>query len=211
MTPNGPSEYNREQLGSFLSIKQACDALPIRELEKLREIVGPYLEFRRELDRFHASDVVGTCRARCFETGLSACCGFESIFTFFADQVVTWLFSTEAERETLLDVLRRPNRSRHCVYLGPAGCRWKISPISCVMFLCDDVKRGVSENPGEAGRRWTTLQAWEKAFTYPVEPVLFDDLEVYFMGLGVDSPHMYNHRSPGLMRLKSRWRGKEQI
>ena len=41
-----------------------------------------------------------------------------------------------------------------------------------------------------------------KRFTWPDRPVLFDDLEQYFMDAGCTSPHMYLHNSPGLLRVK---------
>jgi hypothetical protein len=35
-------------------------------------------------------------------------------------------------------------------------------------------------------------------------PLLFDEIETFFMLRGADSPHLYFHRSPGLLRVKKR-------
>ena len=42
------------------------------------------------------------------------------------------------------------------------------------------------------------------AQTWPDRPVLFDELEKLFIKEGYDSPLMYCHKSPGLLRLKSK-------
>jgi len=48
------------------------------------------------------------------------------------------------------------------------------------------------------------LEAKRKRFTWPDQPVLFDDLESYFMKSGYRSPLMYLHNSPGLLRVKQK-------
>lgn len=195
-------EYNEDQLTSFRAITEACATLSTLEVQGLKESLGEYLRFREELDRFQAELVSTACKTMCFDTGMSACCGFESIFTFFADQVVNTLLSEPHEMQAIFSVLGRPNRTQRCVYLAGGGCLWRIRPISCAMFYCDKVKEEVLAASPEAAERWAGLRAREKEFTWPVKPVLFDDLEKFFMGLGVKSPHMYFHQSPGLLRLK---------
>ncbi|MFP5213179.1 MAG: hypothetical protein ACLGPL_07345, partial [Acidobacteriota bacterium] len=116
----------------------------------------------------------------------------------------TCLLSTPGEREEIVRVLDRPNTTERCVYLGKKGCIWKVRPISCAMFFCDQAKERVFSGRSDLSERWGELQKGEKEFTLPVKPVLFDELEEYFMGLGVDTPHMYFHKSPGLLRLKAR-------
>lgn len=199
---HGTGEYNREQVRSFHAIRTALADMDSTRLGALRELIEPYLAFRRDLDDFHARHIVGLCDKACFKTGVSACCGFESIFTYFADQVIAWLVSSERERNDLLRVLARPNSTMHCVYLGTRGCIWKTSPISCAMFLCEQAKRVVAANGAE---NWARLQRREKDFTRPDKPILFDDIERIFMEAGVTSPHMYCHRLPGLLKLKARW------
>jgi len=52
--------------------------------------------------------------------------------------------------------------------------------------------------------RWQKLQRQEKSFTKPDRPVLFDDLERFFIERGYESPLMFFHHSPGLLRLKKK-------
>jgi hypothetical protein len=198
------SEYNREQWNSFQTIRQAVDTLPESVKEALRESLRPYLQFRHELDAFQEEYFIPICRPACFDTRLSACCGFESIFTFFADEVVTLLLSNPDDLSPLFDVLQRPNKTANCVYLGETGCLWKVRPISCAMFFCDEAKKTLFERSPEAEQRWLAFQDREKGFTRPTQKILFDDLEAFFLELKVDSPHMYFHKSPGLLRLKAK-------
>jgi hypothetical protein len=197
------SEYNREQWKSFRAIEMACDGLPGSELASLKESLHSYLQFRKSLANYQQRHFSSFCQAKCFETDLSACCGFESIFTFFADQVITFLLSTQEELTALFHKLEQPNETRRCVYLNEKGCVWKMSPISCAMFLCEPAKRVVFSDDSNAEAIWEQLRTQEKDYTLPTKPVLFDDLETHFIRLGIDSPHMYFHKSPGLLRLKA--------
>ena len=195
-------EYNREQWQSFAAVKAALDKMQDGEIAALRSAVEPYIAFRRELRGFHERFFAPHCMARCFETAQSACCGFESIFTFFSDQAITYLLSGPEERDRIFQALLRPFRSDRCVYLGPKGCVWVLPPISCAFFYCDAVKEHVFAADPEAASIWRHLREAEKAFTYPDRPVLFDTVEALFRAHGVDSPHMYFHKSPGLLRIK---------
>ncbi len=211
--PRGISSYNLDQWTSFRAILEAMGAMDAAELQRLRETARPYLRFREELDLFHKRHVDGHCTTACFEKGISACCGFESIFTFFGDQVITVLFSDEEDMDSLLSPLTMPNTTGKCVYAGPAGCLWKVRPISCAMFFCDDVKKNILQNTEGIEGEWKEMQKREKEFTWPDRQVLFDDLEKCFMACNVDSPFMYFHKSPGLLRIKKQGRrnhgGKE--
>jgi hypothetical protein len=100
--------------------------------------------------------------------------------------------------------LEQVNNTEGCVYLGENGCMWRISPISCVIFLCEQARRTVFGDDRSAEATWEQLRMQEQEYTRPTKPVLFDDLERYFISLGVDSPHMYFHKSLGLLRLKAR-------
>ena len=106
--------------------------------------------------------------------------------------------------EAIFNKLEQPNRTSHCVFLGESGCIWSLPPISCAMFLCEKAKRSVFDENPYAKAVWDELLRLEKDYTHPTQPVLFDDIESYFILLGVDSPHMYFHQSPGLLHLKSR-------
>jgi hypothetical protein len=198
------SEYNREQWISLNALHKALRELSTFELQALKEASKPYLYFREELDRFQSEAFGPICRKVCFDTKLSACCGFESIFTFFADQVINCLCSTRQEIDKLLCLLEKPNLTSRCVYLGETGCLWQVRPISCAMFLCDDVKKKVFMNNPDLEGTWVQFSSNEKEFTMPVKPVLFDELERQFMRFGLDSPLMYYHRSPSLLRVKKK-------
>lgn len=198
------SEYNRDQWATFHAVCEAGKDLSLYRLQELKQRVEPYLAFRAEVDRFQRDFVETTCRSQCFDTGLSACCGFESIITFFADHAVSFLLSTREEMDAIFRVLEQPNQTKHCVYLGPSGCLWKVRPITCAMFYCEELKRQAFTAHPESQPLWEALQAREKDYTWPVKPVLFNDLERVFLDLGALSPHMFFHQSPGLVRLKAR-------
>lgn len=198
------SEYNRDQLLSFQAIRGSCLLLADDELEQLIESFQPYLAFRKALQEFQSRYFQSFCAETCFRTGLSACCGFESIITFFADQVITYCVSPPEEQTAILRVLGRPNRSQRCVYLDAQGCIWKVPPISCAMFLCEQTKESVFAEHSESRTEWERFQAHEKEFTHPTQRILFDDVERFFLDREVRSPHMYYHFSPGLLRLKAK-------
>lgn len=198
------SEYNIDQLSAFRDLAEAVNMLNEEEASGLRQAILPYLEFRRELDHFSHIHFEPYCSKTCFETRLSACCGFESIFTFFADQVITYMESKPEEMDAIFRVLDRPNTSKRCVYLGESGCLWRVRPVSCAMFFCDQAKEAILVEQSKALGSWKALQAKEKDFTWPARPVLFDEIEVFFRKKGLDSPHMYFHRSPGLLRIKKK-------
>lgn len=196
------SLYHRTQLESIRSAFEACEKLDDLTRTHLRNLASPYMEFRRELDQFNERYFLSYCRKACFETKRSACCGYESIIVFFADEVINYLFGGKDDFPIILEKLRRVKASDHCVYLGEEGCLWTIRPISCAMFFCDDVKKEVFWNVPEAQTRWNELVRKEKSFTWPDRPVLFDTIEEVFIKIGVMTDHMYCHRSPGLLKLK---------
>lgn len=199
---NPLSEYNRDQWVSFMAIKSAMETMGERKRTALRNAVEPYLAFRSDLRRFHERFFAPHCATTCFTSARSACCGFESIFTFFADQVITYLVSDADGRERIFEALVRPYRPDRCVYLGPKGCVWTLPPISCAMFYCDEIKERVLQGRPNISGLWQRLRETERMFTYPDRPVLFDAIESVFLALGVSSPHMYFHTSPGLLRIK---------
>jgi hypothetical protein len=72
------------------------------------------------------------------------------------------------------------------------------------MFLCEHAKNLVLDNNKALKSQWETFRQRERRYTWPTRPVLFDELEDYFIEAGFDSPLMYFHRSPGLLRLKAK-------
>lgn len=204
MVPYGVSKYNRDQWVSYEAIRSVFAYFPRSRIEELRSKIRPYLDFRRDVERFYLHHFQSVCSELCFKNKTSACCGFESIFTFFADHVVNCLVSDEEEIAAILTHLSKPNLTQRCVYLLENGCMLRIRPISCAMFFCQKAKRLVFERNPEAESLLESLKAREKEYTWPDKPVLFDDLEKIFLLLGVETPLFYFHRSPGLLRIKAK-------
>lgn len=198
------STYNHQQTEALLLVRRHLAALPPAAVEALREEIRPYLEFRARVARFHREHLAGPCARRCFDHGRSDCCGREGILTFFADVVVNVLLSSDAEVGRLLETLAGDPGGDSCVYLAASGCLWRLKPIVCELFLCEDVKEQAFRDDPAARGRWERLREEEHLFTRPTQPVLFDDLECRFREAGLDSPLMYCHHSPGLVRLKKK-------
>jgi hypothetical protein len=196
------SAYQFEQLEALSQVRMHLKALPRAEKDKLRTLAADYLEFRRRADRFLQTHFSSVCDRTCYQSRLSACCSREGIITFFADVVINALFCEENEMEELADVLRSEPNGFKCVYLGRHGCRWKIKPIVCQMFLCEPARVKVFSKQPEAEAEWIELERQRKTFTWPDRPVLFDILEKYFIAMGCSSSLMYLHQSPGLLRVK---------
>jgi len=151
-----------------------------------------------------ARHFVGICTLMCYTSSQSACCSREGIITFFADMVINAVVSETSELEAMENALQHPENPNKCAYLTREGCLWRTKPIVCEMFLCDPAQKKVfTENP-EAAREWSLLTQRAKGFRWPDRPVLFDQLERFFMEAGIHSPLMYLHLSPGLIRVKQR-------
>jgi hypothetical protein len=166
--------------------------------------ISDYLLFRDAVNAFLREHFETTCTQNCYQSKVSACCSREGIITFFGDVVINVLISGEAEIKSLVTVLQKPNTGFKCVYLGEQGCMWRIKPLVCEMFLCDQAKTEVFGLKPWADKLWQALKRREKLYRWPDRPVLFDDLERYFMSAGYSSPLMYLHNSPGLLRVKKR-------
>jgi hypothetical protein len=198
------STYNRRQTEAILLVRRHLAGLSGDEVSRLKQSMAPYLEFRDEVSSFQAENLAGVCTVRCFHDRTSACCGREGIFTFFADVVMNVLLSTGEQSDRLLETLDEDAGGPDCVYLGDTGCLWRLKPIICEMFLCGHARESVLEKNQPLAKRWEGLRRREKLFTLPDRPVLFDDLESFFLEAGMESPLMYFHRSPGLLRLKAK-------
>ena len=178
--------------------------LPAAELRWLKKRIKPYLQFRKAVHSFQEEHFSDICTQKCFASLTSACCGREGIITFFADVVINLLVCPDKQIDTLLDILEGDSGGLNCVYLNESGCLWLCKPIVCEMFLCDAAKNSVLAESATLAWQWEALRRRERLYTWPTRPVLFDELEVFFLDGGCDSPLMYLHKSPGLLRLKTR-------
>jgi hypothetical protein len=197
------SAYHQEQIDAIAMVAKHLKSNPSARPDLL-ELIADYLSFRGEVDRFLSTHFSKICTQTCYQNRLSACCSREGIITFFADIVVNVLVSDSREIEDLIKILDEPNTGFKCVYLTETGCRWKVKPIVCEMFLCDTAKDTVLAQNSQLKREWVLIEEKRKQYTWPDQPVLFDKLEAYFMAAGCRSPLMYLHNSPGLLRVKQK-------
>ena len=198
------SEYNQQQKDAILMVRQYLSSLPNSELRWLKQRIKSYLQFRKVVNSFQDEHFADICSKKCFTSRTSACCGREGIITFFADVVINVLLSTSKEIDTLLETLEGDTGGFNCVYLNECGCLWRCKPIVCEMFLCNHAKNLVLAENESLASQWQGFRRRERMYTWPTRPVLFDELEVLFLNGGFDSPLMYLHKSPGLLRLKAK-------
>lgn len=196
------NDYQTEQMETLTTIRDCLAEMEDREREKLRASLKDYLAFRAETAAFLERHFGHLCTRNCYESRRSACCSKDGIVTFFADAVINVLLSSEEEQDALADVLTKPHTGFKCVYLSERGCLWRLKPIVCEMFLCDPAKAEIFGNSPAVRKEWESLEKRRKGFTWPDQPVLFDDLEQIFLEAGYRSPLMYLHCSPGLLRIK---------
>jgi len=202
------SEYNEQQKEAILMVRQHLSHLPNSELRWLIQRIKSYLRFRKVVGSFQQEHFADICSEKCFTSRTSACCGREGIITFFADVAINVLLSTSKEIDRLLETLERDQGGFNCVYLNKSGCLWRCKPIVCEMFLCDHAKNLVLANNERLASQWQGFRRRERMYTWPTRQVLFDELEVFFLHAGFESPLMYLHKSPGLLRLKAKRTGK---
>lgn len=195
-------EYNIEQYDAFMTLKSFFEKASDEEIAELKKMIAQYLDFRSETSDFLSKSCAEVCGDICFKTGLSDCCMHEGIITFFADWVVNWLVSTKEDLDRLLKVLFEPFRTDKCVFLGPTGCVWKIKPLNCETFVCKLARTEIFAKNFEAEHIYEEMLAKKKTFSYPDRPVLFDELEKYFIKRGIDSETMYFHKGAGLLMIK---------
>ena len=195
--------YHQEQIEAMEIVQQHLKSHPSVRRELLA-LAADYLSFRAEVDRFLTTHFHKVCTQACYQNRLSACCSREGIITFFADVVVNVLVSDSQEIENLISILQEPNPGYKCIYLTEVGCRWKVKPIVCEMFLCDKAKETLLAQNSQLQGQWKLLEEKRRQYTWPDQPVLFDKLEEYFMAAGYRSTLMYLHNSPGLLRVKQK-------
>jgi len=181
-----------------------------KERETLLSRISDYFRFRDAVDAFLGKHFENICTEKCFQSQVSACCTREGIITFFGDMVINALVSSVSEIQALVKALQKPNTGFKCIYLGNRGCMWRIKPLICEMFLCDHAEKEVFTKKPEAEKLWRELKQREKRFRWPDRPVLFDNLEQYFIEAGYSSPLMYLHNSPGLLRVKRQVKKSKQ-
>lgn len=198
------NDYQKEQFDTIFSVLGHITQLSKQEQATLQDLTAEYRQFRRGVAEFLKENFSAVCTEKCYSSRLSACCSREGIITFFADIVVNILSSGKDEVETLLTVLKKENTGSKCIYLGEAGCLWRLKPIVCEMFLCDQAKSRIFGNSSRSKRLWSKLENERKRYTWPDRPVLFDRLEALFLNHGISSPLMYCHNSPGLLRVKQK-------
>jgi len=196
------NSYQQEQAESLAMVQRCLTTLSASERQALEVKISDYLLFRNEVDTFLSDHFSNLCTKKCYQNKLSACCSREGIITFFGDMVVNTLVSCNKEINALVEVLQKSNTGFKCIYLGNNGCMWRVKPIVCEMFLCEQAKKEVFMEKAWAEDAWEELKQRKKLYTWPDRPVLFDDLERYFMDAGYSSPLMYLHNSPGLLRVK---------
>lgn len=198
------NDYQSEQLEALSIVREHFEILLDSEKECLRKMIADYLSFREETADFLSAEFGQICTRNCYESRVSACCSKDGIVTFFADTVINVLVSSPDKIAALDTALRRENTGFKCVYLGNEGCLWKVKPIVCEMFLCDQAKSEIFGKKSSCEKKWAELDKRKKHYTWPDKPVLFDALEQYFIDAGYNSPLMYLHNSPGLMRVKKK-------
>ena len=190
--------YQSEQMDALNQIVNHIDILKsIRD-----DGVRSYLTFRRHLDEFSKKHFAAFCTRACFENRTSACCSKDGIITFWADMVINIANTEECQIDDLFTAIATPLFAEKCIYLGENGCRWRVRPLGCALFLCDQVQDAVLERHADLRRQWEAIQSRAKAFRWPDRPILFDYLEQVFMEAGCRSPLMYINTSPGLLRIK---------
>ncbi|MCP4666424.1 MAG: hypothetical protein GY849_08650 [Deltaproteobacteria bacterium] len=202
-------EYNRQQMEAFLTVRRYLEGLSPSRMSRIKGWVRAYLTFRGEVAQFQKQHFSEICTYTCFTSQTSACCGREGIATFFADVVINVLLSSDREVDVILETLSRDFGGFKCVYLKEQGCLWRLKPIVCEMFLCKRAKDAVLEGNRVLGAQWDKLRRRERRYTWPNRPVLFDRLEELFVQAGLESPLMYFHRSPGLLRVKKQFLKKQ--
>ena len=196
-------EYQVEQLEALSLVRLHLKSLPPGERQTLLASAADYLDFRATVDRYLETHFGRVCDQACYRSRVSACCSREGIVTFFADVVINLLLSSEpGSGRAGARPEARPHRIQVRVSRGDG------MPVADQTHRLPDVPVRARPGPGcsthtpEAEAEWRRLEARRKTFAWPDRPVLFDQIEAYFLRAGCASRLMYLHNSPGLLRLK---------
>lgn len=201
--------YQAEQLEAYDAAVDYLAGLERAQRMSLKQLIGDYLLFRERAANFLHRHFQEICTTQCYQNQRSACCTKDGILVFFADVLINTLVSTDEEIQSLMEILRQPNPGSKCVYLGPAGCRWKLKPKVCELFLCDRAEELAFLTNPVAKKAWEEIRKTEKRYTWPDRPVLFESLEAMVMAQGLRSSLMHMHNSPGLRMVRMRAGRKE--
>ena len=204
------NSYQQEQAQTLSLVRRYLVDISAAERQRLISQIADYLLFRQEVETFLNTYFSKICTQKCYQSQRSACCSRDGIITFFGDVVINTLVAAEDEIELLAAAIQKPYDRFKCIYLGAVGCLWRVKPIFCEMFLCKTAAQEVFGQKPQADEIWNGMKKRRKRFTWPDRPVLFDDLERYFMDAGYSSPLMYLHNSPGLLRIKKGARAKRR-
>lgn len=197
-------DYRDEQLQNQSIIQEYLHASGETEIASIRNLCEDYLNFREDVARFQARYLAPYCHAACFQQQRSDCCNKDGIITFFADLVVNAVVSSPRELAAILECLQHSRNDMKCIYLGSRGCRWRIKPIVCEMFVCERAQKEAFGASSDALEMWRGLEKRAWSFRWPDRVVLFDEIESRFLAAGVRSSLMYLHDSPGLLRIKKK-------
>lgn len=197
------NEYQTEQLQTLAMIRQCLERTDAAGIKALEDEISAYLDFRQQVAAFLSTHFAAICTQKCYQSRLSACCSKDGIITFFADMVINVLNSPGEDLDRLEQTIKDPADPVKCIYLLQNGCAWNIKPAVCEFFLCDEAEQKAFGNNAEAQQQWERLKDRKKTFTWPNRPVVFESLERFFIDLGCDSPLMYMHKSPGLVRIRT--------
>lgn len=198
MTP-----WQKEQYESLLLVRQSLETHSSTLLKPLQLSIHEYIEYRHEIDVFLTSHFSQVCTESCYNTAKSACCGKDGILIFFAEVVINAAISDTNALQRLENGISQPNSGSKCDFLGRRGCRWKLRPLVCALFLCNEAEKAVFGGAPVIEKVWERLKKKAKAFKWPDREVLFDEIEKIYITNGYDSPLMYCHKSPGLLRVKN--------
>ena len=194
--------YQKEHLDTYRLVMDYLASHPAAERKYLLDLTADYIDFRKRLDEFQQTYIGDLCSGRCFQNNLSACCSRDSIIVYFADVLINCLYSNEDETKSIIKLLQGDNSGHRCIYLAHHGCRWRISPIVCSMFLCEEAETVIRDGTLHVAEQWRAFEAERNLYTWPDRQVLFDDLECRFLDAGLNSPLMHLNSSPGLLALK---------
>jgi hypothetical protein len=198
------NDYQREQLEALDQVRAKIKSVISIQSGNLSSDIRSYLLFRQQLDVFLSQNFDRYCTQACFENRASACCSKDGIITFWADVVLNVYHSSKNQIEELRTSILEPIFNYKCIYLSVNGCRWKIRPLGCALFLCDQVQADVLNQQPMLAEQWENFKTMGRLFRWPDRPVLFDQLEQVFMAAGCRSSLMYLNTSPGLLRIKQR-------
>ncbi len=198
------NNYQQEQLEAQTQIADWLGQCPTSAPSAWRRRVAAYIDFRKQVDQYLNRNFNSYCTTNCYQNNLSACCSKDGITTFYADLFINALVSDSSQLDRLKLAIEGPLHARKCIYLGKTGCLMMVRPVVCAMFLCSQAQQEVFAANESVKAQWADFRRQAKAFRWPDQPVLFDDIEQAMIAAGYQSPLMYLHNSPGLLRVKQK-------